>query len=174
MRFRIVGPTFAAALGLALTGCATIFAGTSDTITFDSEPAGAMVVIDGVDRGRTPLTTTVTRDVNSRDITYRLEGYETRTFELGQEFEMIAILDLFCFPLCPVVDLLTGAVMEYDPSSYRLELTARDELEAALDVDEVVFVDELELDASGLPSTDQIRPDVALVNSTTRKIVVLR
>lgn len=168
------GTLLTLSLTFALGGCATIFTGTDDTITFQSEPSGAMVMIDGVDRGRTPLTTSVNRDVNSADVTYRLEGYETRTFELGQEFNMTAILSLFCFPLCPAVDLLSGALMEYDPTSYTLELVRREGLETALDVDRVLFVHELERDALGLIRADRIRPNVALVNSDTRQIAIFR
>lgn len=164
------------ALTLALGGCATMFSGTSDMITFESEPSGAVVVIDGVDRGRTPFTTSVGRDIGGADVMYRLEGYETRSFELGQEFNTTAIWGIFCFPLCPIVDVLTGAIMEYDPVSYSQQLDRRDTgaLEEILEVDEVIFGDDLEQDAFGMPVADRIRPNVALVSSVSRQIVIFR
>lgn len=160
----------------ALAGCATLFSGTSDTLTFESQPAGALVVIEGVDRGRTPLTTSVSRDIGGTDVMYRLDGYETRTFELGQEFNTTAIWGIFCFPLCPVVDVLTGAIMKYDPTTYSLELTSRDSdaLEEILDVEEVLFQDGMRGDAGGLLTVDRIRPNVALVSSTARQIAIFR
>lgn len=170
----------AAGLVLALTltvgGCATMFSGTSDTITFESEPSGALVVIDGVDRGRTPFSTSVGRDIGGADVLYRLEGYETRSFELGQEFNTTAIWGIFCFPLCPIVDVLTGAIMKYDPVLYSQQLDRRDTgvLEEILEVDEVIFEGDLERDAFGMPAVDRIRPNVALVRSASRQILIFR
>lgn len=167
------------ALSLVLSGCATIFSGTNDTIVFESEPAGARVLIDGVDQGVTPLTTSVKRSLGGVDVTYRLDGYETRTFDLGQEFNTVTIANIFClagFWVCGGIDVLTGAVMKYSPRSYNITLDARDmdTLEESLDVEEVLFEDELERDALGNPTTDQIRPNVALVNSATKQIIIIR
>lgn len=177
MRRTLVRPFLALCSMVVFGACATIFTGTSDSISFESEPSGAMVVIDGVDRGRTPLTTSVKRDIGGTDITYRLNGYQTRTFELGQEFNMVTILDVFCGPafwVCGGVDLLTGAAMKYDPRTYELELTAREDLEDELDVDQILFDSEIERDALGFIIDSRIRPNVALVNSVTRQIVILR
>ena len=51
----------AAFLVFLLAGCATLFSGTEETITFNSEPSGAAVVIDGLTVGHTPLTIEVDR-----------------------------------------------------------------------------------------------------------------
>lgn len=178
MRVLRGGAILVLTLTFALGGCATIFSGTSDTITFESEPSGAMVLIDGVDAGRTPLTTSVKRNLGGADVMYRMDGYETRAFELGQEFNTVTIANIFClagFWVCGGIDVLTGAVMKYDPKTYSLELDQRrQDLEEELDVEEVLFEEELERDEAGVPTLEGIRPDVAVVNSATKRIVIFR
>jgi uncharacterized protein YceK len=116
-------------ISLATTGCATLFSGTEDTVTFQSSPAGAEVYIDGLSRGTTPVTTEVKRSVGGETVTLRLDGHESRTFSLSQSFNMIALANLFCLwgvVICGGVDVLTGAVMEYDQTVYDIELDRRD------------------------------------------------
>lgn len=70
---------------------------------------------------RTPCSYRVDRDINSTDVEYRLDGYETRIFTLDQEFNVIAILNLGN-PLGWAIDIITGAVTRYDRKAYDLEL----------------------------------------------------
>ena len=163
---------------LGLTGCATIFSGTSDSVTFQSQPEGARVIIDGVDQGTTPLTTSVKRSIGGTTVTYRLDGYETRTFELGQEFNMTAIWNIFClagFWACGAIDVLTGAIMKYSPTTYDQRLDRREDFEEALEVDRVYFEHELNRDVIGARSPDDVvQPNVAIVNSVTKQVLIFR
>ena len=106
---------------LTLQSCATIFTGTRDTIHFDSKPAGAKVRIDGIDMGRTPLDVSVNRSINDKAVTMQLEGYETRTFVLSKEFNLISVLNLFGM-IGWAVDAVTGALMYYDMNQYTVDL----------------------------------------------------
>lgn len=105
-----------------LVGCATIFSGTSDDVRFESEPSGAKVVIDGVDRGETPTTVTVSRDaLNDKKVTLQKEGYQDEVFRLQKEFTTVAVLNLGNF-LFWGIDVLTGALFKYRPTQYKQEL----------------------------------------------------
>lgn len=112
-------------LVLVLTSCATLFSGSRDNITLNSEPPGAVIFIDGLEQGRTPATISVKRPgLGDRQITLKLSGYEDRTFTLQKEFNTVAILNIFMFPGF-IIDIVTGAIMRYDPTSYTMELNPR-------------------------------------------------
>ncbi|MFB6230178.1 MAG: PEGA domain-containing protein [Salinibacter sp.] len=109
------------AASFLLVGCATLFSGTSDQIKFESEPSGAEVVIDGIERGTTPTTITVSRDINDKRVTLQKEGYSDKVFRLQKEFATVAILNLGN-PLFWGIDVLTGALFKYKPLRYNMEL----------------------------------------------------
>ena len=107
---------------LLLSGCATLFSGTEDDITFDSEPQGAQVLIDGIVVGTTPTTVVVDRPgLEETDVTVQLDGYEPLRFELDTEFNNTAILNVFFWPGF-VIDVLTGALFKYDKKHYTADL----------------------------------------------------
>ena len=106
---------------LAFSGCATLFSGTDEEITFNSEPPGATVIIDGIAVGTTPTTVVVDRPgLEEMDVTVQIEGYEPRTFELDKEFNTTSILNVFFWPGF-VIDALTGALFKYDKSTYSVD-----------------------------------------------------
>jgi len=112
----------ALAASTLLVGCATLFSGTSDDIQFESEPSGAKVVIDGIERGETPTTVSVSRDAfNDKRVTLQKEGYEDEVFRLQKEFATVAILNLGNF-LFWGIDALSGAMFKYRPTQYSEEL----------------------------------------------------
>jgi uncharacterized protein YceK len=176
-----VGSVFGLLLfSVLLAGCATIFSGTRDTITFESQPAGARVMIDGVDRGTTPLTTSVNRKLGGANVTYRLDGYETRTFPLSTGFNTVAIANILCFwgvVVCGGIDLITGAMFRYDVTNYDITLDPRrSSLEEELDVASVYYAEDFVQSGLGISETmaGVIRPNVALVNSATGQVLILR
>lgn len=107
---------------LVSAGCATIFSGTSDDITFRSEPSGAQVMIDGIMVGTTPVTVPVDRPgLEDARVTVQLSGYDPRTFELDKEFNTVSILNVFVWPGF-IVDALTGALFKYDRTMYTVNM----------------------------------------------------
>lgn len=131
------------------SGCATLFSGTDEEITFNSSPSGADVVVDGIVVGTTPTTVEIDRPgLEDQDVTIELDGYETRTFELDKEFNTISILNIFVWPGF-VVDALTGALFRYDKDTYSVNLET-----GAISL----RLDELERGMSGeylLPNVDE-------------------
>lgn len=111
-----------AIVSIFVISCATLFTGTKDNITINSDPEGAKIMIDGIDYGRTPATVSVTRPgFGDKQVTLQLEGYETRTFTLQKEFNTIAILNLGSI-LGWAVDIASGSVTRYSPKHYEMEL----------------------------------------------------
>jgi hypothetical protein len=109
-----------------LTGCATLFNGTEQEVQFESEPTGAEIVIGGFKRGVTPDTLTLTKPgLDEKRVTFVKEGYEKRTVALQKKFATASILNLFGFTLAGFgVDILSGAIYNYNPSKYTVELEA--------------------------------------------------
>lgn len=171
-RFRIAAAFAAAVL---LSGCATIFTGTRDAIAFNSTPDGATVLIDGIERARTPSTLRVKRTVGDRIVTLRLEGYADRTFVLGKEFNVVSVLNLTNV-LGWGVDAATGALFRYSDRTHHLELDRRQQLARSLEVDEVLLFTELERNAAGdfvLPSPAP-QMQVAAVDPRTGDVLIVR
>ena len=105
-----------------MTGCATIFTGTKDNISFSSTPSGATIYKDGVEICTTPCNYKIKRSLNDTDIEFKLDGYETRLITLDNELNLVSIINLGNL-LGWGIDALSGAVMKYDRKSYDLKLT---------------------------------------------------
>lgn len=106
-----------------LTSCATVFSGNSDDVTITSDPTGALVAIDGVPKGRTPLTVDLEKG-NSYSVSVSKDGYEagyaTLTNRVGAGW---VILDIFAGLVPVVVDAVTGAWGGLSPDTVHLVLT---------------------------------------------------
>ena len=114
-------PIFLIALFL-MTGCATIFTGTRDRISFVSTPSGAVIYKDGIEICTTPCNYNVKRSLNDTEVEFKLDGYETRLITLDKELNLVSIINLgnlFGWG----IDALSGAVMKYDRKSYDIKLS---------------------------------------------------
>lgn len=119
VRVFIVGVAF------VVSSCATIVGGGGkQQLTFNSEPAGATVTVQGKVMGTTPLTVTVERAKNMA-VTIEKEGYKPFTTQLstrlnGWFWGNIVIGGL----LGSTTDGASGAIHEYSPDQYFVTLVA--------------------------------------------------
>ncbi|VDH03699.1 hypothetical protein [Bergeyella zoohelcum] len=104
-----------------LTSCATIFTGTSDTITFNSTPEGAKVFDKGIEKCTTPCSFKVTRSLSEKTVELRKEGYDSKVLELDQKFNAVSILNLGGI-IGWGIDAATGSLKKYDTKVYNVEL----------------------------------------------------
>ena len=114
----------AAALWL-LTGCATIFTGTTDKLKFDANIPGVRLTVDGHYLGDLPLELEMSRNfVGGRQFAARFEapGYATQQFVLTREFNPVAVLDITGVITSGGIDVLTGAIMRFAPRQYYLQM----------------------------------------------------
>ena len=105
---------------LFLQSCATLFSGTKDQINIQSQPSGAKVEVGGVYVGTTPCVVTMKRK-NDGFIILKKEGYRDKTATLQKSFNAISILNLTDI-VGWVIDLSTGAINKFEPTSYNFEL----------------------------------------------------
>lgn len=103
------------------SSCATLFTGTKDRISFNTQPPGAKIFIKGVEEGVTPVTMKVKRSLSDTDVEFKLDGYETKLVTLSKEFNIISVINLGNL-IGWGVDALTGSVMKYDKKTYDITL----------------------------------------------------
>jgi hypothetical protein len=112
-------------LAFLLSGCATLFSGTSQDVTFTSDPDGADVVLDGDVIGKTPLTYELDRQTFRRsEVVIRKDGFRSEQFPVKKTLNTVALFNCTSV-LSWGTDALTGAMMEYSPSKYFVELKPR-------------------------------------------------
>jgi hypothetical protein len=101
-----------------------MFTGTSDPITFDSQPEGAKVQVNGMQVGRTPITIPIKRSLSAPQVQISLDGYESQHIMLQSSFNGVAILDIFFWPGF-IIDAATGSIMRYSIRNYDVDLTPK-------------------------------------------------
>ena len=107
---------------IALCGCSTIFTGTKSKVQINSEPSGARVQVDGVDRGLvTPTPVSLKRGSSGQTVTLLLSGYKPKSFQPETTFSTVSILNLFSL-LGWGIDAASGALWTYEPKFYSIQL----------------------------------------------------
>src|SRR2546428_4708677 len=113
---------------IQLSGCATIFTGTTDTLKFDANVPGVRLTIDGEYKGELPLTLTMSRNfMNGQQFKAKFEaaGHEIQEVQLKREFNYVAILDITSIPTSGGIDLLTGSLMKFSPDEYHVPMVKK-------------------------------------------------
>lgn len=125
---------------VAGSGCATIFSSSGQDISVTSNVEGAEVLLDGVSIGETPLTFYLERDTFKRhELTLRADDHRTRTVQVHKNLNTTALSNC-TFILSWGTDALTGAMMEYSPDSYFIELEPKRGQRAMPDRDLMLFI----------------------------------
>lgn len=111
------------ALAILLNGCGMMFLGSSDYVDVKTRPAGATVLIDGVDMGKTPIELELETN-KSYIVILRKDGYEDAIYSITSRTSvMVVVLDVLFWPA-----LVVDAV---EQTWYYLEDT---EIDAKLEV----------------------------------------
>lgn len=106
--------SFVAVASLIFSSCATIFKGSTDDVSFSSDPSGAKVYVNGSLLGTTPVQLEL-KSKNSYTIEFKKEGYETKTVLLNNSVGGGWIVLDVLFGLVPIiVDAATGNWYELD------------------------------------------------------------
>lgn len=112
---------FSIVAALVLSSCATVLTGTYNKVSFNSNPEGAKIYKDGVEMCVTPCTVPIRKQYNKTNIEFKLDGYKTRIITLNKRFDVVSILNL-TNPLFWGVDVIGGAIVQYDTRAYYIEL----------------------------------------------------
>lgn len=104
-----------------MTGCGTLFTGTTQSVQVNSIPSGAKVEVNGSERGQTPLPVSLKKGSSGQMITLSKDGYEKKSFQPQTTFNPVSLLNLFG-PIAWIIDASTGGMYKYDPTSYEIQL----------------------------------------------------
>ena len=113
-----------AALGIVvvLNGCATILGGTSQTVSVNSNVAGAQVTLNGAQLGVTPLTASIKRG-QTGVISVTSAGYQPYQIALNKKISTLFWVNIFSGgAFGSSTDMSTGAMYEYEPSTFMVTL----------------------------------------------------
>lgn len=127
-KFTLLTAVFCA---LLLSSCATLFCGTTEKITFDSDiNQSATLTIDGRKHKNVvfPYTTKIYRGLNSTIVKAESEGYETTILYIDKKFNWVSILN--CYDVLGwAVDIATGAVTTAEYDYYPIEFEKSEAIE---------------------------------------------
>jgi hypothetical protein len=101
------------------SGCSTIIKGTNQPVTFQSEPNGAAIFIDGERIGSTPMTIRLVKN-KKNSVMIKKDGYNTVSRDLTKQYDPVTLLNIFWD--ISTTDMITGAAFEYEPNAYFFEL----------------------------------------------------
>ncbi len=111
-------------LGYTNGGCASLTRGSYQSIGLTSDPGGAYVKVDGVDKGSTPMVIKMRRKW-SHTVQLDKEGYKTYEASLISKSGGWILGNLLIGALIGlIVDLMTGASDNLVPGEIRAELQA--------------------------------------------------
>lgn len=114
MQVRTLVVGFSLVLLTGMTGCATVFHGGAKPMSFQSEPGGAEVLVNGVSMGRTPVTLRL-KPNKDYAVTFRRQGYRDATVTLGRHVQAgWVVLDVVIGVVGVAVDAGTGKWKAFD------------------------------------------------------------
>lgn len=128
---RITFNQMAAILSFVLiSGCATIFSGTSQQIRVDSNIEGAEVYLNGQKIGETPLVTKIPREINAH-LEVRSPGHVKQQLPLKTVgtiglYAGYIMMSVTVGTTSVLIDYGTGAAYEYQPGRYYFDLEKSD------------------------------------------------
>jgi hypothetical protein len=105
---------------ISVSGCGTLFSGTSELVTITSLPEKAKVYVNGLYIGVTPVPTSLKRD-QDHSVIVKKDGYEDASAVLTRKFNAVSILNTISI-LCWIVDAVTGGMWKFDRNVISVEL----------------------------------------------------
>ena len=112
-------------LVIVFSSCATLFSDGFDTVSVKSEPSGALVLLNGEEKGQTPLTFKVKRDTfKESNIRLEKKGYKPKTELLKKTLNSASIFNLLSLSSW-ATDALSGHMIVYSPDNYFITLESK-------------------------------------------------
>lgn len=114
-----------AATVMLFAGCiGVITKGGSQPVTINSSPEGAVIMVDGVDSGETPLVLELDR-AESHTVTVTMAGYEEESFRIARKTDGgVILLDvLLTGGIGLLIDMGSGAMYNLEPDRIDAEMS---------------------------------------------------
>jgi len=116
---------FVLVLCVYLTGCATLFKGTTEEVSFNSDPQKAEVWVNGTNMGTTPLALKL-GSKKTYQIEFKKDGFKSKAYNITNHIGAgWIILDVFSGLVGVVIDAATGAWYSLDQKNVNAILEAQ-------------------------------------------------
>ena len=113
---------FITAVFFLYSGCATIFKGSKEEISFTSEPEGANIIINNAEEGVTPMKIKLHRG-KEYVVEIWKSGFKKKTYRLSYTINAgWLILDIVAGLVGVIVDAATGNWNDFDVNHYKTVL----------------------------------------------------
>lgn len=107
---------------LMLTSCATIISGTTQNVSFNSNPSNASIFVDDFEVGKTPFQTKLERK-SEHKVVIKLEGYKPYETKLTRTFNAWYLGNVIFGGLVGlIIDPISGAIYQLTPSQVNAQL----------------------------------------------------
>lgn len=107
---------------LSMSGCATLFKGTTENVSMESSPVQADVFVNGQLMGKTPLQLKLATK-KEYVVEFRAEGYQPRTYHINNRVGAgWIILDVLGGLIPVIIDAATGAWYKFDQDNINAQL----------------------------------------------------
>ena len=137
---------------LFLAACGTIFSGSTQDVSFDSNISGVKIYADGLEICKTPCVFPLERKSSTTIITAKKKGFSDKQIILRSHLNKIAILNLTFWPSW-LTDVATGGMWQYRRDAVYVDMEKENPTHA--DLNNVAIrrfalfgYDELKLEAS--------------------------
>jgi hypothetical protein len=115
---KILSTLLISATVLTVSGCASMFGDNTRTVNINSNPSGADVYINGVNRGSTPLALNLpTHFDGGASITLKKSGYKDTGIFIDAKFQLVGLWNVLTFPIGFMIDQETGYFLKVDPDA---------------------------------------------------------
>lgn len=105
---------------LLLTSCATILTGSSRKVLLESNPSGAVVYVNGMERGTTPTLIKLKADDR---LDFRLRDYKDKVVVVDSRFNLVAIINVVSL-VGWGIDALTGSLRRVKTKYIKVDMDA--------------------------------------------------
>lgn len=142
---------------LALSACGTLFNGSSQDVSFDSNIKGVTIYINGVKACKTPCVYPVDRSSSSVVAEAKIDGYEDQQQIIRSKLSTVSILNLTFWPSW-LTDVATGGMWQYSRDGVYVDMEKPTKKQAEMKIIEqnvkirkfaLFNYNELKIEASG-------------------------
>lgn len=106
---------------LALTACGTIFNGSSQDMSFDSNVKGVEIFINGMKACSTPCIYPIDRSSSTVVVSAKKAGYEEQQTMVKSSLSAVAVLNLTFWPSW-LTDVATGGMWKYNRDGIYIDM----------------------------------------------------
>ncbi len=110
-----------AALILTLSACGTLFSGSTQDISFDSNQKNVKIYVDGMEICKTPCIFPLERKSSTVIIRAQKEGFEDKQIILRTNLNKLAILNLTSWPSW-LTDVASGGMWQYNRDGVYIDM----------------------------------------------------